>query len=64
MKTAPDVQGLQLSRAEEILTESGFTYRIHETAPPPGRRELHPEETRVIRQSSQNGVEILLVCRI
>ena len=64
MKTVPDIMGLQLSCAESILKESGIQYRIEETTPPPGRRQLQPEQVRVIRQSSENGTEVLLVCRI
>jgi len=60
----PDVLGLRLQKAEEILNAADIPYRVSETAPPPGRRKDGSEEIRVVRQSSEEGCEILLVCRI
>ena len=55
MKKAPDVLGLPLERAEQVLKEAGIAWRIVKTA---------PSQTRVVRQSSERETEILLVCDV
>lgn len=64
MDEIPDVLGLRLQKAEEILDAAGISYRLKEITPPPGRRQGGSEEIRVVRQSSEEGCEILLICRI
>ncbi|MBR2736263.1 MAG: hypothetical protein IKD86_03020 [Firmicutes bacterium] len=64
MEKAPDVLGLPLERAEQVLKEAGIAWRIVKTAPPPGRRKYESSQTRVVRQSSERETEILLVCDV
>jgi beta-lactam-binding protein with PASTA domain len=64
VRKAPDVLGLSLEKAEEILKDAGIAWRIVRTAPPPGRRKYESTQTRVVRQSPEGDTEILLVCDV
>ncbi len=64
MGRIPDVLGLPLQTAEEVLRKEGISWRVVRTAPPPGRRKPESTDTRVIRQSPEGDTEILLVCDI
>ena len=64
MQTVPDVMGMQLERAEEVLLKAGIPFRIQRTVPPPGRKQPGSGQLRVIRQSSAKDAEILLICEI
>ena len=64
MKAVPDVMGMQLERAEEVLRKAKISFRIRRTAPPPGRKQTGSGQFRVIRQSSAEDAEILLICEI
>ncbi len=64
MRDVPDVLGLQLDRAEEILRSAEVPYLIQRTAPPTGRGKQQSDQLRVIRQSSGEDAEILLVCEV
>lgn len=64
MNTVPDVLGLHLEKAEEILKKEEIPFRILKTAPPPGRNKHQSDQIRVVRQSSSEDGEILLVCEV
>ena len=64
MHDVPDVLGMQLDKAEEILRSAEVPYLVRRTAPPPGRRNQQSHQIRVIRQSSEKDAEILLVCEV
>ncbi len=64
MNTVPDVLGMQLEKAEKILKNAEIPYEIRRTAPPPGRKKQQTDQIRVIRQSSSENSEILLVCEV
>lgn len=62
----PDVSGLQLEQAIEILTSMGFDkLTIDTTAPPRMRGAGYDGSSRVIRQTmAADGTIWLLVCNI
>ena len=64
MNAIPDVMGMQLEKAEDVLRKAKIPFRVYRTAPPPGREIPKSGQIRVIRQSSAEDAEILLVCEI
>ena len=64
MKKVPDVLGMQLQQAEEILKDEGIACQVVKTAPPPGRRQNETTQVRVIRQTLSEDAVVLLVCDV
>lgn len=62
----PDVSGLRLEQAIELLTSIGFEkLTIHITAPPRMRGVGYDSNSRVIRQTmADDDSVVLLVCNI
>ncbi len=62
----PDVSGLRLKKAFEILTCAGFKEIVVNTTAPPRRRASgYDDNSRVVRQKiSADDVIELLVCNI
>ena len=61
----PDIVGLKLNKAKEILNKSGIiNYEIKLTSPPWVKEKEIDEEMRVIRISKDNESKIvILVCK-